>query len=150
MRVTLTSAMPRHRWSVASIRRWPLWALAPGARAYVMATVLPAAAFAVLAAWHTTWHPSQVPVYLLLLACSAAMIEAIRDVKLSRDTMTRDLQEVWYLSIALLLPPIYVLLAPIPLVVMKQLRVRRNLLHRRGVMLALHRVGSGAAAAGVA
>src|ERR1700750_2238387 len=65
MRVTLTSAMPRHRWSVASVRRWPVWALAPGARAYVIATVLAAAAFAVLAAWHTTWHLSQVPVYLL-------------------------------------------------------------------------------------
>ena len=143
--MTLTSAMPRHRWSVASIRRWPVWALAPGARAYVIATVLAAAAFAVLAAWHTTWHLSQVPVYLLLLACSAAMIEAIRDVKLSRDTMTRDLQEVWYLSIALLLPPIYVLLAPIPLVVMKQLRVRRNLLHRRAFSIASIGLGYGAA-----
>jgi diguanylate cyclase (GGDEF)-like protein len=110
-----------------------------------MATVLAATAFAALAAWHTTWHMSQVPVYLLLLACSAAMIEAIRDVKLSRDTMTRDLQEVWYLSIALLLPPVYVLLAPIPLVVMKQLRVRRNLIHRRVFSIASIGLGYGAA-----
>ena len=42
------------------------------------------------------------------------MVEATRDVKLPRDTVTRDLQEVWYLSIAVLLPPVYALLDPDP------------------------------------
>jgi diguanylate cyclase (GGDEF)-like protein len=143
--VTVTSAPRGHRWSVASIRHWPLWSLSPMARAYVIASALAAAIAAVVAARYTTWHPSQIPVFVLLLACAGAMVEATRDVKLARDTLTRDLQEVWYLSIALLLPPVFVLLAPIPLTVMKQFRVRRNLVHRRVFSIASNGLGYGAA-----
>jgi diguanylate cyclase (GGDEF)-like protein len=143
--VTITSAMRGHRWAVVSVRRWPLWSLPPLARAYVIATATAAALAAAAAARFTSWHPSQVPVYLLLLACAGAMVEATRDVKLARDTLTRDLQEVWYVSIALLLPPVYVLLAPIPLVAMKQWRVRRNLAHRRIFSIASNGLGYGAA-----
>jgi diguanylate cyclase (GGDEF)-like protein len=143
--VAATSAARGRHWSVAWVRHWPLWSLSPGARAYVIATVLAAAAATMVAAWHTSWHPSQVPVFILLLACAAAMVEATRDVKLARDTLTRDLQEVWYLSIALLLPPVYALLAPIPLVAMKQWRVRRNLVHRRVFSVASNSLAYGAA-----
>src|ERR1700749_4387616 len=116
-------SVPRgRRWTVASIRRWPLWSLPPLARAYVVATTTAAALAMAVAAANTSWHPSQLPAYILLLACAGAMVEATRDVKLARDTLTRDLQEVWYVSIALLLPPVYVLLAPIPLGAMKQWR----------------------------
>jgi len=143
--VTITSAPRGPRWAVASLRRWPLWALPPLARAYVITTAAAAVLAAVVAAAYTPWHPSQIPAYVLLLACAAAMIEATRDVKLARDTLTRDLQEVWYVAIALLLPPVYVLLAPIPLVAMKQWRVRRNLAHRRVFSIASNSLGYGAA-----
>ena len=143
--MTTTSVVRHRRWSVAWIRLWPLWSLSPVARAYVIATVLAAAAATVVAGCNTTWHLSQLPVYLLLLACAGAMVEATRDVKLARDTLTRDLQEVWYLAIALLLPPVYVLLAPIPLVAMKQWRVRRNLAHRRIFSIASNGLANGAA-----
>ena len=143
--MSVSSTARDRRWSAAGVRHWPLWSLSPGARAYVIATVLAAAAATVVAAWRTSWHPSQVPVYVVLLACAAAMVEATRDVKLARDTLTRDLQEVWYLAIALLLPPVYVLLAPIPLVAMKQWRVRRNLLHRRVFSVASNGLAYGAA-----
>jgi diguanylate cyclase (GGDEF)-like protein len=143
--VTITSAPRGRRWALAWIRRWPLWSLPPVARAYVTATTTAFALAAVVATWFTSWHPSQLPVYLLLLLCAGAMVEATRDVKLARDTLTRDLQEVWYVSIALLLPPVYVLLAPIPLVAMKQWRVRRNLVHRRIFSIASNGLGYGAA-----
>jgi diguanylate cyclase (GGDEF)-like protein len=139
------SAPRGRRWTVASARHWPLWSLPPVARAYVIATVMAAALAAAVAARFTSWHLSQIPVYLLLLACAGAMVEATRDVQLARDTLTRDLQEVWYVSIALLLPPVYVLLAPIPLVAMKQWRVRRNLTHRRIFSIASNGLGYGAA-----
>ncbi len=143
--MTNTSVPRGRRWSVASVRRWPLWSLPPLARGYVIATATAAALAAAVAAAHTSWHPLQVPAFVLLLACAGAMIEATRDVKLARDTLTRDLQEVWYVSIALLLPPVYVLLAPIPLVAMKQWRVRRNLVHRRVFSVASNSLGYGAA-----
>ncbi len=143
--MTVSSAPRGRRWSVAGIRRWPLWSLSPLARAYVIVAVLVAASAAATAGWYTAWHPSQLPVYLLLLACAAAMVEATRDVKLGRDTMTRDLQEVWYLAIALLLPPIYAFLCPIPLTALKQWRVRRNLMHRRVFSIASNGLAYGAA-----
>jgi diguanylate cyclase (GGDEF)-like protein len=145
MMVTVTSAPRAHRWSVASIRRWPLWSLPPAARAYVVAAPTAGVAAAAALAPSTQWHPSQAVVYVLLLASSMAMVEATRDVKLARDTLTRDLQEVWYLSIAVLLPPFFALLAPIPITVVKQWRVRRNLTHRRVFSIASNGLGYGAA-----
>jgi diguanylate cyclase (GGDEF)-like protein len=108
---------------------------------------VPAAAIIAIgaAAAHTQWRVSQLGVFFLLLSSAAAMVEATRDVKLPRDTVTRDLQEVWYLCMALLLPPVYVLLTPIPLTIMKQWRVRRNLAHRRVFSFASNALGYGAA-----
>jgi len=129
----------------ASLRHWPLWSLPRLTRAYVIAVVAAAAVALATAAVHTHWRLSQLGVFVLLLASAAAMVEATRDVKLPRDTLTRDLQEVWYLSIAVLLPPIYALLAPIPLTITKQWRVRRNLAHRRVFSLAANGLAYGAA-----
>jgi diguanylate cyclase (GGDEF)-like protein len=98
-----------------------------------------------MAAARTSWHVPQLGLFALLLASAGVMVEATRDVKLSPDTVTRDLQEVWYLATALLLPPVYALLIPIPLVVMKQWRVGRNLLHRRLFSMAAIGLGYGAA-----
>jgi diguanylate cyclase (GGDEF)-like protein len=143
--MTVMSAPRGLRWSAASIRHWPLWSLPAGARAYVIAAPSVAAVATADAAATTRWHPSQAGVYVLLLVSSMAMVEATRDVKLARDTLTRDLQEVWYLSIAMLLPPVFALLAPIPVTVVKQWRVRRNLTHRRVFSIASNGLGYGAA-----
>ncbi|MFD2349764.1 hypothetical protein ACFSTC_10925 [Nonomuraea ferruginea] len=45
--------------------------------------------------------------------------------------MSRDLLSAWWLPVALLLPPVYALLAPIVLQTLLQLRVRAAVLHRR-------------------
>ena len=145
MKSTNTFATRGRRWQAAAIRHWPVWSLPRLTRAYVIAVPVAAAIATGVAAVHTHWRVSQLGVFFLLLASAAAMVEATRDVKLPRDTVTRDLQEVWYLSIALLLPPIYALLTPIPLTIMKQWRVRRNLAHRRVFSSASNGLGYGAA-----
>jgi diguanylate cyclase (GGDEF)-like protein len=143
--LTVTSADRDRLPTAVSIRGWPIWSLPRAARAYVIVVPVLAAVALGLAAAHTHWHVSQLGVFFLLLVSAAAMVEATRDVQLPRDTLTRDLQEVWYLSVALLLPPVYALLAPIPLVIMKQWRVRRNLAHRRLFSIASNGLGYGAA-----
>ncbi|MDP4501532.1 GGDEF domain-containing protein [Nonomuraea turcica] len=45
--------------------------------------------------------------------------------------VSRDLLSAWWLPVALLLPPVYALFAPIVLQVLLQLRVRATVLHRR-------------------
>ena len=145
MRSTVTFAPRSRRWQAASIRHWPVWSLPRLARAYVIAVPVAAIIAIGVAAAHTHWRVAHLGVFFLLLSSAAAMVEATRDVKLPRDTVTRDLQEVWYLCIAVLLPPSYALLTPIPLTIMKQWRVRRNLAHRRVFSFASNALGYGAA-----
>jgi diguanylate cyclase (GGDEF)-like protein len=67
----------------------------------------------------------------LLLAAGAMSVETTRWVGQPAGTMVRDLLSVWWLPMAVLLPPVYVLLAPVPLLAHMQWRVSRSLLHRR-------------------
>jgi diguanylate cyclase (GGDEF)-like protein len=145
MKVTVTSAGRGRRPAAVAVRDWPVWSLPRLARAYVIAVPAAAAIALGVAADRATWHVSQLGIFFLLLASAAAMVEAAKDVKLPPDTLTRDLQEVWWLSVALLLPPVYALLMPVPLVLMKQWRVRRNLWHRRLFSMGAIGLGYGAA-----
>jgi diguanylate cyclase (GGDEF)-like protein len=65
-----------------------------------------------------------------LLACGAVCIEASRRLSMPAG-VARDLLSAWWLPVALLLPPFYALLMPIPLQALLQFRVRRTLLYRR-------------------
>ena len=47
------------------------------------------------------------------------------DSRAPRGTLTRDLQSVWYLAIAIVLPPFFALAAPVPLTAYKLWRVPR-------------------------
>jgi diguanylate cyclase (GGDEF)-like protein len=116
---------------LGSLRSWQVWDLRGPLRCYVLAVpVLYAAAFAFTAA-NTTWQPRHVLVFAALLACGMAVTEANRSVSEPQGTLARDLQSVWYLAIAVTLPPWYALAAPIPLLVHKLCRTRRMLIYRR-------------------
>ncbi|SEG55632.1 diguanylate cyclase (GGDEF) domain-containing protein [Thermomonospora echinospora] len=68
--------------------------------------------------------------FAALLACGAVCIEVSRRLGMPAG-VARDLLSAWWLPVALLLPPVYALLAPIPIQALLQLRVRRTLLYRR-------------------
>jgi diguanylate cyclase (GGDEF)-like protein len=55
---------------------------------------------------------------------------------------------VWSLPVLLLLPPVYILLAPVPLQLLSQLRVRRSLAHRVAFSIAAIGLAGGPTAAG--
>ncbi|MEO5873847.1 MAG: GGDEF domain-containing protein [Streptosporangiaceae bacterium] len=65
-----------------------------------------------------------------LTACGAVCIEATRRLGIPAG-VARDLLSAWWLPVALLLPPVYALLIPVPLQLLLQYRVRRALPHRR-------------------
>ncbi|SDL97342.1 diguanylate cyclase (GGDEF) domain-containing protein [Nonomuraea maritima] len=65
-----------------------------------------------------------------LMACGAVCIEASRRLGMPAG-VSRDLLSAWWLPVALLLPPLYALLAPIVLQALLQVRVRATVLHRR-------------------
>ncbi|WP_328808879.1 sensor domain-containing diguanylate cyclase [Nonomuraea montanisoli] len=68
--------------------------------------------------------------FVALMACGAACIEATRRLGMPAG-VSRDLLSAWWLPVALLLPSLYALLAPIVLQILLQWRVRATVLHRR-------------------
>ena len=116
---------------IGSLRSWQVWDLRGPLRCYVLAVPVAYAAAFAFAATTTTWQLRQVLIFAALLACGMAVTEANRSVREPQGTLARDLQSVWYLAIAITLPPWYALAAPIPLAVHKLWRTRRMLVYRR-------------------
>ncbi|WUI01640.1 GGDEF domain-containing protein [Spirillospora sp. NBC_00431] len=82
--------------------------------------------------------------FAALLACVAMCIEATRRLGMPAG-VARDLLSAWWLPVALLLPPVYVLLIPVPIQALLQFRVRRTLIYRRALVAAAHGIaGAGA------
>jgi diguanylate cyclase (GGDEF)-like protein len=73
---------------------------------------------------------SQLWLFTLLLACGAVSVELTRRAG-QTGGVVRDVYAIWDLPVALLLPPVYVLLVPIPRMILTHARVRQTPLHRR-------------------
>ena len=131
------------RWS----SRWPLLDQRPLLLSYLLAVV---GADVALIGWglaRTQLHTRQFVLFAALLACGVACIEATRRLGMPAG-VSRDLLSAWWLPVALLLPPLYALLAPVPISFLLQLRVRRARVFRR-VFSAAALGLAGAAASGV-
>jgi diguanylate cyclase (GGDEF)-like protein len=114
--------------------RWP-WSLPllsqpPALIAYVLAVTGCALALLGWEATRTATSPGHLLLFGALLGCGAVCIEGTRRLGMPAG-VSRDLLSAWWLPVALLLPPLYALVAPIPLTALLQLRVRRALLFRR-------------------
>lgn len=114
-----------------SIRRWQVWTLAPRARWYVVGIDALALCAIAVAIAHTRSRGSDLFLGGALLACGIVAIESTRTVKEAHGEVVRDLQSVWFLAIAIALPPVFAFLAPFPLMVYKLLRVPRLVIYRR-------------------
>ncbi len=119
-------------------------ALPPAAVAYIVTVI---ASDLGLTVWELAFapvHATDLSLFAALLACGAVCVEATR--RLGQPTgVSRDLLSAWWLPIALLLPPVYALIAPFVLGVLIYLRVRRAPLYRR--MFSAAALGTAGAAA---
>ena len=85
----------------------------------------------------TGWEAARTPVtggnitlFAALMCCGAVCVEATR--RLGQPTgVWRDLLSAWWLPIALLLPPLYALIAPALLGLLIYMRVNRGAVYRR-------------------
>jgi len=118
----------KHPW--VRLRAWPLWSAPRAFISYLVAVAVLFVALAVVLLAGTVPSPSDLAGAAVLLACAAVCVEATRRLEQTAG-LGRDLQSAWGLPIALLLPPVYGLLAPVPLKVVSQLRHGRSQLHRR-------------------
>lgn len=125
----------RNRWcdparQLRYVRAWQLLRLRRWLIAFVLAVVAADAIAIVLAFRWTELRPRDLMIFSLLTACGIFTIERTR--RLGETALfVKDICGVWELPIAILLPPIYALIAPIPRVVLTQWRVRKIEPHRR-------------------
>lgn len=83
----------------------------------------------------TPFRADDLMTFAALLACGAVCIEATRRLGMPAG-VARDLLSAWWLPVALLLPPVYALVIPVPLQALLQFRVRRTLVYRRALVAA--------------
>src|SRR5947207_10423952 len=109
---------------------WPLLDMPTSLIVYVLAIL---ACDLALVGWElagTPIHGSDLLLFGSLLAAAVVCIEALR--RLGQPTgVSRDLLSAWWLPIALLLPPLYALLAPFAVGAVLYARARRIPVYRR-------------------
>jgi diguanylate cyclase (GGDEF)-like protein len=112
------------------LRGWPVWQLPRWLAACVTIVI---AAYAAAVAWALASEPVR-PGDLRLCAvfagCGAASVELTRRAG-EREGLARDVYAIWDLPVAVLLPPLYALVIPLPRALLTEWRIRRTLLHRR-------------------
>jgi diguanylate cyclase (GGDEF)-like protein len=92
---------------------------------------LTAIALTSFAASQATWRATDLVKFLLLVGCGMVSVAATPPTAYIQGGMTRDFLTVWVLPVAVLLPPVYAMLTPVPLQILTQFRVHRGVVYRR-------------------
>ncbi|HEX4815601.1 MAG TPA: GGDEF domain-containing protein [Nonomuraea sp.] len=112
------------------VGRWPLLGQRRALVVYLCAIVALDLAAIVAFGATTEFRWPDALTFAALMACGAVCIEASRRLGMPAG-VSRDLLSAWWLPVALLLPPVYALFAPIVLQLLLQVRVRATVLYRR-------------------
>ena len=126
------------------LRGWPVWQLPRWLAAYVTAVIAAYAAAAAGALASTPARPGDLRLCAVFAGYGAASVELTRRAG-EREGLTRDVYAIWDLAAAVLLPPLYALVIPLPRAVLTEWRIRRTLLHRRAYSTAAHGLSYAAA-----
>jgi diguanylate cyclase (GGDEF)-like protein len=125
------SSVTRQILACADFRRWAWWQLPKALRCYVGAAVVTAVAMTAFAASETSWRLIDLGRYSLLLGCGIVSVAAKPGTAYRKGGMTRDFLSAWVLPVAILLPPVYAMVTPIPLQIFTQMRVHKGVVYRR-------------------
>lgn len=128
------------------LRGWPVWQLPKWLAACVTAVIT---VYAVAIAGALAYSPVQsgdLRLCAVFIGCGAASVELTRRAG-EREGLARDVYALWDLSAAVLLPPLYALMIPLPRALLTECRIRRTTLHRRAYSTAAHGLAYAAASA---
>jgi diguanylate cyclase (GGDEF)-like protein len=126
-----SSVTRRRLLSRADVRAWAWWQLPWLLRGYIGAVPLIALVLIGYTASRTTWTVTDLGKFLLLLVCGLISVAATPRTAYVQGTLTRDFISTWVLPVAILLPPVYAMVTPIPLLVLTQWRIHRGVVYRR-------------------
>ncbi len=127
---------PRGRPSTtARVESWELWSQPRLFIGYVVALVALLSVAAVTGLVTTPLRIQDLRLWLLLAGAGALCVEINRRAD-EPAGIVKDLLSAWTIPVVILLPPVWALLTPLPFTVVKQLRGRPGLVHRRVVSAA--------------
>ena len=121
--------------AVTRLRAWPVWSLRPGVIGFMAAVTAVYGAAIAVAALTVPLQLGNLLLFGALLACSALTVELTRRSG-ENAGLIKDVYGVWELPVAILLPPLYALLAPLFRIALTQWRIRQIPVHRRVVTAA--------------
>ena len=125
------SSVTRRLLAGAMVRDWAWWRLPWLLRCYVGAVPLAMLVLTGYAASQTSWQPGDLVKFLVLLGCGVISVVATPRIAYLQSGLVRDFLTVWVLPVAILLPPVYAMVTPVPLLVVTQWRVHRGVVYRR-------------------
>ena len=125
------SSVTRRLLASADVRNWAWWQLPWLLRVYVGSVPVIAIVLIGYAASQTAWSLADLEKFLLLLGCGLISVAATPRTAYTQGALVRDFITVWVLPVAVLLPPVYAMVAPIPLLVLTQWRIHRGVIYRR-------------------
>jgi len=140
------SSVTRSVLASANVRHWAWWQLPPLLRCYVGAAPLAMLGVIAYALPNTSWHLDDLLKFLLLLGCALVSVAATPRDAYRQPGMVRDFITAWVLPVAILLPPVYAMIMPIPLYLLTQLLAARGVIYRRVFSAAVISLAYGAAA----
>jgi diguanylate cyclase (GGDEF)-like protein len=120
------SSVTRRVVASADVRNWAWWRLPGLLRAYVGAATLAFIGLTCYAASQTTWRASDLGKFALLLGCGLVSAAASPRIAYLKGGVTRDFLTLWVVPIAVLLPPVYAMLAPFPIIMLTQWLIFRG------------------------
>jgi len=123
----MSRRLPRR---MTAIGDWPLWSLPRWLLAYLLAIIVIDLAAIGIAASFTSVTRHDLALFGLLLGCTALSVELTRKSG-EQGGVIKDVQGVWQLPAAILLPPLYALIVPIVRNALVQGRIRKAPVHRR-------------------
>ena len=115
---------------MTAVSAWGLWSLPRWLTVFVLTVVAVDVAAIGLAASLTTFTRANLALFGLLLGCTAISVELTRKAG-EQGGMIKDVQGVWELPAAILLPPLYALIVPVVRIALVQWRIRRAPVYRR-------------------
>jgi diguanylate cyclase (GGDEF)-like protein len=140
------SSVTRSVLAGADVRSWAWWQLPPVLRCYVGAAPLAMLGVIAYALPNTAWHLDDLLKFLLLLGCALVSVAATPRDAYRQPGMVRDFITAWVLPVAILLPPVYAMIMPVPLYLLTQLLAARGVIYRRVFSAAAISLAYGAAA----
>jgi diguanylate cyclase (GGDEF)-like protein len=139
------SSVTRRVLTSLDFRKWAWWQLDLPLRSYVGGLTVIFVALTCFAASQTAWHGADLRKFALLLGCGLASVAATPRMAYIKGGVTRDFLTVWVLPIAVVLPPVYAMVTPIPLYILTQWWVYPGMVYRRVFSVAATGLSYGAA-----